>query len=766
MTTEDPIVIAGARRTPMGGFQGELSPVKATALGARAIEAALAEAGVPAQDVDEVIMGCVLPAGLGQAPARQASLGAGIPLAAGCTTINKMCGSGMKAAMLAHDLIAAGSNDVMVAGGMESMSNAPYLLPKARGGYRMGHGQVMDHMFLDGLEDAYDTGRLMGTYAEDCAQRYQFTREAQDAFAIESLTRAMKAGSDGTFTREIAPVTVTTRRGEGTVDSDEQPRNANLDKIPTLRPAFRKDGTVTPANSSSISDGGAALVLMRRSEAQRRGLTPRATILGHATHAQEPGLFTTAPVGAMRKLLEKTGWSAGEVDLGGHPGGHARAGPAPRQGQRARWRLRPGPPHRRLRGAHPGDAAQRAGHPRPEARRGQPVHRRRRGHRHRRGARGVSLLSEEQRLILDTARQFAAETLAPNAARWDAEAAFPTEAVRGMAELGFLGMLTPERHGGVGADHVAYALALEAVAEGDGACSTIMSVHNSVVCAAVDRYGSDEQKARFLGPLARGELLGAFALTEPQAGSDAGNQRTRATRDGNGYVLDGTKQFITSGRHADVVVAFAVTDPDAGRKGISAFLVPTASAGYHVDRVERKLGQRASDTAQIRFEGLKLSGDLRLGAEGEGYRIALANLEGGRIGIGAQAVGMARAAFEHARHYAAERSAFGRPIAEHQAVAFRLADMATQIEAAHQLVINAARLRDAGEPCLKEACMAKLFASEMAERVCSDAIQIHGGYGYTADFPVERIYRDVRVCQIYEGTSDVQRMVIARELRR
>jgi len=315
MNTRDPIVIAGAKRTPMGGFQGELSPAKATDLGARAIAAALEDAGVPAEDVQEVIMGCVLPAGLGQAPARQASLGAGIPLAAGCTTINKMCGSGMKAAMLAHDLIAAGTNDVMVAGGMESMSNAPYLLPKARAGYRMGHGQIMDHMFLDGLEDAYEAGRLMGTYAEDCAQSYQFTREAQDDFAIESLRRAMKAGTDGTFAGEIAAMTVKTRKGDVTVASDEQPRNANLDKIPTLRPAFRKDGTVTPANSSSISDGGAALVLMRRSEAERRGLAPKAVILGHATHAQEPGLFTTAPVGAMLTLFDRVGWTAGDVDL-------------------------------------------------------------------------------------------------------------------------------------------------------------------------------------------------------------------------------------------------------------------------------------------------------------------------------------------------------------------------------------------------------------------------------------------------------------------
>ena len=315
MSTTDPIVIVGAKRTPMGGFQGELAPVTAPVLGACAIAAALEDAGVPADDIEEVIMGCVLPAGMGQAPARQASLSAGIPLAAGCTTINKMCGSGMKAAMLAHDLIAAGSNELMVAGGMESMSNAPYLLPKARGGYRMGHGQIMDHMFLDGLEDAFEPGRLMGTYAEDCAQAFQFTREAQDAFALTSLERALKAGTDGTFATEITPVTVRSRAGELSIGSDEQPRNARPDKIPTLKPAFRKDGTVTPANSSSISDGGAALVLMRRSEAERRGLAPKAIIRAHATHAQEPGLFTTAPVGAMRKLLERVGWSAAEVDL-------------------------------------------------------------------------------------------------------------------------------------------------------------------------------------------------------------------------------------------------------------------------------------------------------------------------------------------------------------------------------------------------------------------------------------------------------------------
>ncbi len=311
----DPIVIAGMARTAVGGFQGELSPMSAPEIGAVAIGGALERAGVGAADVGEVIFGCVLPAGQGQAPARQAAFGAGIPESVGCTTINKMCGSGMKAAMLAHDLIAAGSADVMVAGGMESMSNAPYLLPKARQGYRMGHGQLLDHMFIDGLEDAYDKGRLMGTYAEDTAQHYQFTREAQDDFAIRSLKRAQGASEDGTAAREIVPVTVKTRKGETTVEVDEQPRNANLDKIPTLRPAFREGGTVTAANSSSISDGAAALVLMKRSEAERRGLTPLAVILGHASHAQAPAWFTTAPIGAIEKLLDALGWSTGEPDL-------------------------------------------------------------------------------------------------------------------------------------------------------------------------------------------------------------------------------------------------------------------------------------------------------------------------------------------------------------------------------------------------------------------------------------------------------------------
>ncbi len=315
MSHNDPVVIVAAARTPMGGLQGDFASLAAWQLGGAAIGAAIARAGIDGDAIDEVIMGCVLPAGQGQAPARQASLDAGVPLAAGCTTVNKMCGSGMKAAMLAHDLLLAGSNEVMVAGGMESMSNAPYLLPRARAGYRLGHGQVLDHMFLDGLEDAYDKGRLMGTFAEDCAGQYRFSREAQDQFAIASLTRAMTAIDDGSFAAEVVPVTVTTRQGETVVDRDEQPHKANLAKIPQLKPAFRKEGTVTPANSSSISDGAAALVLMRQSQAERRGLTPLARILGHSTHAQEPALFTTAPVGAIRTLLGKTGWAAGDVDL-------------------------------------------------------------------------------------------------------------------------------------------------------------------------------------------------------------------------------------------------------------------------------------------------------------------------------------------------------------------------------------------------------------------------------------------------------------------
>jgi len=311
----DPVVIVGAARTPMGGFQGDFASLTASDLGAVAIRAAIARAGIAGEDVQEVIMGNVLPAGQGQAPARQASLKAGVPLAVGCTTINKMCGSAMKAAMLAHDLIVAGSGEIVVAGGMESMSNAPYLMPKARSGYRMGHQTVYDHMFLDGLEDAYDKGRLMGTFAEDCASTFAFTREAQDAFALASLSRALAANNDGTFAWETAPVTVAGKKGDVIVDKDEQPAKAMPDKIPLLKPAFRKDGTVTAANSSSISDGGAALVLMRRSTAERRRLSPLAVIVGHATHAQEPGLFTTAPVGAIEKLYRKTGWTTKGVDL-------------------------------------------------------------------------------------------------------------------------------------------------------------------------------------------------------------------------------------------------------------------------------------------------------------------------------------------------------------------------------------------------------------------------------------------------------------------
>jgi acetyl-CoA C-acetyltransferase len=311
----DPIVIVSAARTPMGAFQGELKGFSAPELGAAAIRAAVERAGLKPEEVQEVIMGCVLPAGQGQAPARQASLGAGLALATGCTTINKMCGSGMKAAMFAHDLLAAASADVIVAGGMESMTNAPYLLPKARAGLRMGHAQMLDHMFYDGLEDAYDKGRLMGTFAEECAQEYAFSRQSQDEFAITSLKRAQRANQDGSFAWEITPLAMKVGKDQKFIELDEQPFKANIEKIPTLKPAFRKDGTVTAANSSSISDGAAALILMRRSSADQRGITPLATVIGHSTHAQEPGKFTTAPVGAIRKLFERTGWRAADVDL-------------------------------------------------------------------------------------------------------------------------------------------------------------------------------------------------------------------------------------------------------------------------------------------------------------------------------------------------------------------------------------------------------------------------------------------------------------------
>lgn len=315
MNERDPIVIVGSARTPMGGFQGDFAGVPAATLGATAVEAALSRAGLAKDSVQEILMGCVLSAGQGQAPARQAAIAAGLPLAAGATTLNKMCGSGMKAVMLAHDLIHAGSADVVVAGGMESMSNAPYLLPKARTGQRMGHGQVLDHMFLDGLEDAYDKGRLMGTFAEDCAEAYQFTREAQDAYALASLERARRATTEDLFVSEIAPVSVSTGKAQTLVSIDEQPGKAQSEKIPKLRPAFREGGTVTAANASSISDGAAALLLMRASEAERRGLTPKARIVAHASYANEPSLFATAPIGALRRLSERTGWSLADVDL-------------------------------------------------------------------------------------------------------------------------------------------------------------------------------------------------------------------------------------------------------------------------------------------------------------------------------------------------------------------------------------------------------------------------------------------------------------------
>ena len=374
------------------------------------------------------------------------------------------------------------------------------------------------------------------------------------------------------------------------------------------------------------------------------------------------------------------------------------------------------------------------------------------------------LLSPEQQQIRDTLREFARDELAPNAAAWDRDHTFPRDALRALGALGVLGIVVPETWGGAGLDYVSLAVALEEIAAGDGATSTIVSVQNSVVCGPINAFGSDAQKTRYLPLLAGGEQLGCFCLTEPQTGSDASAIATRADRRGDSYVLNGVKQFITTGANADVAIVFALTDKAAGKKGMSAFIVDVKTPGFVVARIEEKLGQRASDTAQIVFENCAVPAANLLGREGDGYRIALANLEGGRIGIAAQAVGMARAAFEAALGYARERQAFGKPIAEHQAVNFRLADMATKIDVARQMVWHAAALRDAGEPCLKEASMAKLFASEMAETVASDAIQIHGGYGYVADFPVERIYRDVRVCQIYEGTSDIQRMVIGRAI--
>lgn len=374
------------------------------------------------------------------------------------------------------------------------------------------------------------------------------------------------------------------------------------------------------------------------------------------------------------------------------------------------------------------------------------------------------ILNESQAMIQATARAFAREQLAPHSAEWDRTAAFPRDALRRMGELGLLGMTVPEQWGGVGADSVSLAVALEEIAAGDAACATVMSGHNSVGCMPIATFGTDEQKARFLVPMARGQMLSAFCLTEPQGGSDAGALATRARRVGDDYVLSGTKQFITTGKNADVALVFAVTAPELGRRGISAFIVPTDTPGYVVAREESKMGQRASDTCQIRFEDARIPASLRLGDEGAGYRIALSNLEGGRIGIAAQAVGIARAALEAAQAYARERVTFGKPIIEHQAVGFRIAGMATRIEAARQLVLHAAQLRDERRPCLMEACMAKLVASEAAEWVCSEAIQVLGGYGYLRDFPVERLYRDARVCRIYEGTNDIQHLVILREL--
>src|SRR5574343_171031 len=374
------------------------------------------------------------------------------------------------------------------------------------------------------------------------------------------------------------------------------------------------------------------------------------------------------------------------------------------------------------------------------------------------------LLTPDQEMIRDAVRDFARQELWPHAGEWDKQHHFPKAAHKGLAALGAYGICVPESLGGAGLDYLTLALVLEEIAAGDGGVSTTISVTNCPVNAILMMYGNEAQKKQWLTPLAQGELLGAFCLTEPHVGSDASALRTTAVKEGNEYVIHGVKQFITSGKHGDVAIVIAVTDKGAGKKGMSAFLVPTNAPGYVVARLEDKLGQHSSDTAQINFDNCRIPAENLIGQEGEGYKIALGALEGGRIGIAAQSVGMARSAFDFAVQYAKERESFGTAIFNHQAVGFRLADCATQIEAARQLIWHAAALRDAGLPCLKEAAMAKLFASEMAERVCSDAIQIHGGYGYVSDFPVERIYRDVRVCQIYEGTSDVQKIIIQRAL--
>ncbi|MDN4056760.1 acyl-CoA dehydrogenase family protein [Massilia sp. YIM B02769] len=374
------------------------------------------------------------------------------------------------------------------------------------------------------------------------------------------------------------------------------------------------------------------------------------------------------------------------------------------------------------------------------------------------------ILTEEHQMIRDALRSYAQERLAPQAARWDKEHYFPKAELKELAQLGAFGVAVPEQYGGAGLDYVSLALVLEEIAAGDGGTSTIISVNNCPVCSIAMMYASEEQKQQWLVPLAQGEMLGAFALTEPHTGSDAAALRTTATRDGDEYVINGTKQFITSGKHGDVAIVMAVTDKAAGKKGISAFWVPTNTPGYIVAGLEHKMGQHSSDTAQIVFENCRIPAANLIGEEGMGYKIALSGLEGGRIGIASQSVGMARAAFEAALAYAKERTSFGKAIFEHQSVQFKLSEMAMKIEAARQLILHAASMKDAGLPCLKEAAMAKLFASEMAERVVSDAMQVFGGYGYVADFPIERIYRDVRVCQIYEGTSDIQKILIARAL--
>lgn len=373
-------------------------------------------------------------------------------------------------------------------------------------------------------------------------------------------------------------------------------------------------------------------------------------------------------------------------------------------------------------------------------------------------------LTHEQEMIRDMARDFARKRLMPKAAERDRSGMFPKDEIAEMGKLGLLGMLVPEAKGGAGADYVSLTLAITEIAAGDAGVATIMSVQNSLICTALMKFGNEAQQKQFLTPCARGEMIGAFCLTEPQAGSDASAITTTARKEGDHYILNGTKQFITSGKHGQLALVFAVTDKAAGKNGISAFLVPTNTPGYMVASVEHKMGQHSTDTAQVVLENARVPASHMLGKEGEGYKIALSNLEGGRIGIAAQSLGLAQAAYDLALTYAQERKSFGKPIHQHQAVGFRLADMATDLEAARLMVLHAARLRDAGEPCLKEACMAKLFASEAAERIAYEAIQVHGGYGYIADYHVERIYRDLRVCTIYEGTSDIQRMIIAREI--